>query len=158
MALKDHLSHENTYQRMTQSDAITAAIKIAELNAAWINKWREEKVITKSELRFLTEKSQCASPLESLSTFYVTMKVQKTPLKTRPIVSYSGSRLHPMGVWVDTKLQIAARSVCTYFKSSFDLKKELTGTTWPANTRIFTSDAVSMYTNIPTQQALETIG
>ena len=85
------------------------------------------------------------------------MKVQKNPLKTRPIVSYSGSRLHPMGVWTDVKLQVAARQVCTYFKSSFDLKKELTSTVFPANTRIFTADAVSMYTNIPTGKALKTI-
>ena len=86
------------------------------------------------------------------------MKVHKTPLKTRPIVSCSGSLLHALGVWVDDKLQIAARRQRSYFKSSLDLKKELTALNVPPNAYLFTADAVSMYTNIPTDRALLFIG
>ena len=82
MAIKDHLRNEDTYQCLTKAEAISAAADIHTMNNDWIKKWREEEVITKNELCFLNEKSQCESLLDSLSTFYVTMKVKKTPLKT----------------------------------------------------------------------------
>jgi hypothetical protein len=44
----------------------------------------------------------------------LTMKVHKTPLKTRPIVSCSGSILEGIGIWVDSKLKIAARRQRSY--------------------------------------------
>jgi hypothetical protein len=85
------------------------------------------------------------------------MKVHKTPLKTRPIVSCSGSLLFALGIWIDDKLQPVARRQRSYFKSSYVLKQELIALHLPPNARLFTSDAVSMYTSIPTAQALREI-
>jgi hypothetical protein len=85
------------------------------------------------------------------------MKVQKTPLKTRPIVSCAGSFLYALGVWVDDKLQVYAKQQKSYFKSSFDLKQALTVLDLPETALLFTSDAISMYTNIPTTIALNVI-
>jgi hypothetical protein len=87
------------------------------------------------------------------------MKVHKPPpLRTRPIVSCSGCLTQAIGEWVDDKLQIAAKEQRSYFKSSFDLKKDLDDLHVPPNSFLFIADAVSMYTNIPTDRALLFIG
>ena len=46
----------------------------------------------------------------------------------------------------------------SYLKNTLELKKELLDLNLPRNTRLFTADAVSMYTNIPTHTALNLIG
>ena len=46
----------------------------------------------------------------------------------------------------------------SYFKNTLELKKELLNLNLPRNARLFTADAVSMYTNIPTHTALNLIG
>jgi len=89
--------------------------------------------------------------------FYLTVKVHKTPLKTRPIVSCSGSLLYGLGVWLDDKLQKVAQQQKSYFKSSFDLKTDLVALQLPPDARLFSADAIAMYTNIPTARALREI-
>ena len=79
-------------------------------------------------------------------------------LKSRPIVSCPGSLLHGLGVWVDRKLQEVTQRIVSYFKNILELKKDLLDLNLPRNTRLFTADAVSMYTNIPTHTALNLIG
>ena len=79
-------------------------------------------------------------------------------LKSRPIVSCPGSLLHGLGVWVDCKLQEVAKSTRSYFKNSIELKEQLLKLNLPPNACLFTVDAVSMYTNIPTHTVLNLIG
>ena len=79
-------------------------------------------------------------------------------LKSRPIVSCPGSLLHGLGIWVDRKLQDVAKTTISYFKNSLELKEQLTQLNLPPNARLFSADAVSMYTNIPTHTALNLIG
>jgi hypothetical protein len=76
------------------------------------------------------------------------MKVHKTPLESRPIVSCSGSLLFALGKWVDKKLKIFAHRQPAYFKSSQDLQTILSTMVIPSHTFFFTADAKSMYTNI----------
>ena len=86
------------------------------------------------------------------------MKVHKQPLKTRPVVSCSGSLLHPLGVWLDTVLQPIATTLPSFIASSYDLKEALNDIpSLPNNALLFTADAVSMYTNINTYYAINTI-
>ena len=59
---------------------------------------------------------------------------------------------------VDRKLQEVALNTISYFKNTLELKKQLLDLNLPTNTRLFTADAVSMYTNIPTHMALNLIG
>ena len=82
------------------------------------------------------------------------MKVHKTPLKTRPIVSYTGSLLYGLGKWVDHHLQSVSRTFRSFIKSSFDLKHELDQLTIPAGCRLLTADATAMYTNINSSAAI----
>ena len=97
--------------------------------------------------------------------FYLTLKAHKLKpgqtvdnLKSRPIVSCPGSLFHGLGVWVDRKLQEVAQRIVSYFKNTLELKKELLKLKFLRNARLFTADAVSMYTNIPTHTALNLIG
>ena len=78
--------------------------------------------------------------------------------KNRPIFLCPGSLLHGLGVWVDRKLQEVAQSTISYLKNTLELKKQLLKFNLPTNTRLFTADAVSMYTNIPTHTVLNLIG
>ena len=79
-------------------------------------------------------------------------------LKSRRISSCPGSLLHGLGVWVDRKLQEIAKTTISYFKNSLPLKEQLLQLNLPPNACLFTADAVSMYTNIPTHTALNLIG
>ena len=97
--------------------------------------------------------------------FYLTLKAHKLKtgqtvddLKSRPIVSCPGSLLHGLGVWIDRKLQEVAQRIVSYFKNTLEFKKELLNLNLPRNAHLFTAGAVSMYTNIPTQTALNLIG
>ena len=64
----------------------------------------------------------------------------------------------PLGIWINDKLQPVTRSIPSYFKSSYILKGQLCSVAIPPNARLFTSDTVSVYTNIPTLITLHIIG
>ena len=94
---------------------------------------------------------------------YILYKVHKpkklgAPVPTRPVCSDCGGIRNPIDKWVDVKLQPVAKSMRTYIKDSFEFKKLLRehGHLSP-RARLFTFDAVSMNTNIPTDYALEII-
>ena len=153
LAYRDHLNDRDTYQLLTAAEVTSRANRIRTLISSWLAKHKGD--LTCSERRYIsTETDQCLDPFPY---FYLTMKVHKTPLKTRPIVSCSGSLLYSLGIWVDDKLQKVAQQQKAYFKSSFDLQKELVRLELPPGAQFFTADAVSMYTNINTAQALREI-
>ena len=154
LVFRDHLDDAVTYESLTSTQATQHARRIRHFLQSWMKK--HKKILKKDEKKFLL--THLEDNKEPFATFYATMKVHKSPLKTRPIVSCSGSLLEALGTWVDDKLQIAAKQQSSYFKSSFDLKRELSSLHIPANAFLFTADAQSMYTNIPTDRALNFIG
>ena len=128
---------------------------------AWLK--THHKILPKMERAFIRGKLD--SNKASYARFYLTLKAHKLKpgqtvdhLKSRPIVSCPGSLLHGLGVWVDQKLQEVAKSTISYFKNNLELKEQLLKIDLPPNARLFTTDAVSMYTNIPTHTALNLIG
>ena len=97
--------------------------------------------------------------------FYLTLKAHKLKpgqtvdhLKSQPTVFCPGSLLHGLSVWVDRKLQEVDQKTISYFKNTLELKKQLLELHLPTNARLFTANAMSMYTNIPTHTALNLIG
>ena len=80
--------------------------------------------------------------------FYLTIKIHKGPLSTRPVCSDCTSLVHPLGKWLDQVLQPITANQPSYFKDSFTLKEEINKLFLPANASIITFDAVAMYTNI----------
>ena len=153
LAFRDHLSDSSTYERLSSDDATVYTLENQVRLDDWIT--RHEKELNDQELKYLKyHRSKVQDPLPY---FYLLMKVHKTPLKTRPIVSFSGSLFHSLGVWIDTHLQAVAKSFPSYLQSSFDLLKDFKTLRLPPNCRIFTADATSMYTNIDTDAAIAAI-
>ena len=113
-------------------------------------------MLSKEERKFLrTHLRQNEGPWGFL---YLLFKVHKNPLKTRPVVSYCGNLLHPLGLVITEWLQPLAKTQKSYFQDSFTLKKELYLQEILSNARLFICDATSMYTNIRTGPALHHIG
>ena len=77
--------------------------------------------------------------------FCLTMKVLKSPFKTRPIVSCSGSLYHALGIWINNKLEHISSLQLLYIKSSKQLKDELVDLHILDNTTLFTADAISTF-------------
>ena len=161
IAMRDHLSDTTTYKSLTTSEIDRYSSDITKNILGWMK--THHKTLTKMERAFLRKKLK--SNQSPYARFYLTLKAHKLKpgqtvdhLKSRPIVSWPGSLLHGLGVWVDRKLQEVAQRIVSYFKNTLALKKELLDLNLPRNARLFTADAVSMYTNIPTHTALNLIG
>ena len=153
LIIRDHLSDTKTYTRLTQEMAESIDETIRRRIRAWMHK---HSVITKNERKFIAHHLK-SSEKDPFCVFYGLAKVHKTPLATRPVVSYSGSTCWALGVWIDSKLQHVAKQQASYFRDSFSLKEDLSSLSLQPNDYIFTADAVSMYTNIPTEKALRII-
>ena len=153
-ALKDHLNCRNTYKKLSRVSATTHM----ELVKKRVNKflYQNRNILPKEAIRFICQKTkECDDPFPKL---YLLMKVHKQPLKTRPVVSCSGSLLHPIGVWLDTALQSIVTTLPSFIASSYDLKEALEELPpLPDGALLFTADAVSMYTNIDTFYAINAI-
>ena len=161
IAMRDHLSDTTTYKSLTTSEIDRYSSDITKNILGWMK--THHKTLTKMERAFLRKKLK--SNQSPYARFYLTLKAHKLKpgqtvdhLKSRPIVSCPGSLLHGLGVWVDRKLQEVAQRTVSYFKNTLELKKELLDLNLPRNARLFTVNAVSMYTNIPTHTALNLIG
>ena len=160
IAMRDHLSDTTTYKSLTTSEIDRYSSEIKKHILGWLKKYN--KKLTKIERAFL--RKELKSNQSPYARFYLTLKAHKLKpgqtvdqLKSRPIVSCPGSLLHGLGVWVDCKLQEVAQNTISYFKNTLELKKQLLKLNLPTNAHLFTADAVSMYTNIPTHTALNFI-
>ena len=118
--------------------------------------YQHRKTLPKEAICYIrTKTKECTDLFPKL---YLLMKVHKQPIKTRPVVSCSGSLLHPLGVWLDTALQPIATTLPSFIASSYDLNEALDELPHlPSGSLLFTADAVSMYTNIDTFYAINAI-
>ena len=86
--------------------------------------------------------------------FYGLPKVHKTPFSLRPVVSTTNSLLAIASTWLDYKMKTLLPYVQSYIKNSMSVIQDLKQLQIPNNALLFSADAVSMYTNIDTQQAI----
>jgi hypothetical protein len=162
-ALSEHLLDTTTYRQLSAVQFHQAIDVIRSLIQRFIDTFfpdtRPVTAKTISDRKFLIRSYNAAAATDTpYNYFYLLAKVHKSPWVTRPIVSCSGSLLHGLGRWVDVELQRVVRHLPYFLKSSVDLALDLAALELlPANTRFFTCDAKSMYTNIDTDHALSEI-
>ena len=157
IAMRDHLLDGRTYRPLSDADCSNHKQRLENEIKSWMKKYHRN--ITKMERAFL--KQGLKNNKKPFAGFYLTLKAHKLKpgqnvrhLKSRPIVACPGSLLHPLGIWTDRKLQTLAKQQVSYFRNSFDLRQELCSTQYHPTAQLFTADAISMYTNIPTNTAI----
>ena len=79
------------------------------------------------------------------------------PIINRVILIIVTSLPHALGKWVTEALIPIQQAQLSYFKDAFALKEILDTLTLHPDALLFTADAYSMYTNIKTDPALESI-
>jgi hypothetical protein len=148
--LTEHLTSE-AYRHIPQDQA-TALLKKTAESLKFL--YRQHKpVLSKPECQYfersLPEKHR--NPM-----FYIVPKLQKQPVKFRPVVSCINSFNAIFSTWLDFKMKSLLKCIPTYLKDSNDLIKKLQNLPLlPPTARLFTADATAMYTNIDTDTALE---
>jgi hypothetical protein len=163
-AFIDHLLDKSTYQQLSELEFHAAIATISTTFKNFMNEFfpvgdHRETAPRKLQRIFLNRSFEAAADSETpFNYFYLLAKVHKTPWKTRPIVSCSGSLLHGLGRWADKELQRIVKHLPYYLKSSVELAHDLADLDkLPETTRFFSCDATSMYTNIDTNHALTEI-
>ena len=150
-----HLTDTSTYSRLTKNEALSATNAIYDDINAWIK--RHRRSLDPMDIKFINHHMQ-VNQANPFGQFYATYKIHKgkkdSRWPTRPVCSDVTSIQHGLGKWIDQMLQPIAKQQPTYFKDSFALKQSLQTLHLPPNALLFTSDAVSMYTNIQTEPAL----
>ena len=157
IAMWDHLLDERTYRQLTDADCNSHKQHLEQEIRSWMKTYN--KTLTKMECVFL--KQGLEHNKKAFAGFYLTFKAHKfklgqnvTHLKSRPIIAFPGSLLHPLGIWTERKLQTVAKRQVSYFRYSYELHQKLCSTKYPPNGKLFTADTISMYTNIPTNMAI----
>ena len=151
------LTNTEHYQQLTAEQANTRIQQTKYAYKSFILQFKKQ--LGHHNVNYLER--MLANNKDPFSYFYITGKIHKgPPWKPRPIVSYCGSLLHGLAKWADQSLKPICTQLPTYLSSSFDLKTKLEqlARTLPFyRMKLFTADANSMYTNICTDHALETI-
>ena len=150
-----HLKDATTYAQLTEAEATTAAANTCSMISEWCTKHRN-KGVTVNDVKYI--RKALSKNKDPFGYFYVMYKIHKPGRTTRPVCSDCSSIIHALGKWITTVLLPIAQRQQSYFENSFALKTILDEMEIPPNTKIFSCDAVSMYTNIPTGPALEVVG
>jgi hypothetical protein len=148
-AYQDHLSKPDTYQRLSSNIAhsrVQQQLRSIKQFVALHN-----KELSKAENVFFDRSRQGE---KRIPQFYLTMKVHKVPWSTRPIISCMNSNLEALSKWLDYKMNDLLPLAPAYLRDSKQFIDELSTIQLPPNARLFTADAVSMYTNIETTHAI----
>ncbi len=157
-AYENHLSDKKTYRQLDERTATNRITAVKHILTRYIERHFKPRHPDRIFLERNLEKFSDGSTTDPYSRFYLTAKIHKTPWKTRPIISVSGSLLHALGRYLDAELQIVIKRLPFVVRSSADYVQVLKKIgKLPEGSKLFTMDASAMYTNINTAHALEVI-
>ena len=152
--LKDHLLDETSYKQLSKAVALRKIDQaVGEMRNLVMSNWEE---LPKNEFTFLKRALKLEKP--RIPQFYAPSKVHKDPWKTRPVVSCVNCSLGYLSKWVDRWLQKLLDLCPGYLQDSQALIDKLRNHgPIPKTAVLVVADAVSMYTNINTTHALDTM-
>jgi hypothetical protein len=156
---QDHLLNTSNYKRLTDEAARTMRYNTQSLIVRIIAHASKAKpaLITRASTDYFNRSYKLAR-IRRPPQFYLMFKVHKQTLKTRPVVSCIGSFPEIASKWLDYQLSRVVTLCPSHTKDSNQILDDLTNLgRLPPNAKLFTSDAVSMYTNIDTAHGLQTI-
>jgi hypothetical protein len=148
----DHLLRdETTYQRLSkvgaESLAFTTELALRNLitdNWDDLSPWEQDYFERSYNLE------------HRMPQFYILAKVHKKPWSTRPVVSCVGSFNEIFSKWIDDKMKLLLPLTTTYLRDSNQVLNEIRSLgALPTGAKLFTADAVSMYTNIHPDHGLK---
>ena len=99
-AYQDHLQDSNTYKELSPKDKHSCLSDLQGAINSFCTIWKQRKWITLMDAKWILQHTS-SEP----SYLYLLPKIHKTPLKTRPIISYSGSACSGIAKWLDVKLK-----------------------------------------------------
>jgi hypothetical protein len=149
-----HLADTSTYEIISENTALADATSLRKEIFQWTRDYREN--LTDEIVHYIRHHLDTTIK-DPFGYFYLLIKLHKTPISTRPVCSDCASLPHALGKWVDTQLQPIVQRQKTYFKNSQALKHLLDNMHLPSNAKIFTYNAISMYTNIDTEDCIARI-
>ena len=153
--IQEHLGNSSVYRRLTEAEA--KSLHHITKYKIMMFATEHKDLLTEAENTFLLEALRLHP--DSFARFRMSLKAHKNPWKMRPIVSCCGTALNDVSRWLDHHLQKLKPLLPSYVRDSsqlLDLLRDLGPL--PPGAQLFTADAVSMYTNICTDHALDVIG
>jgi len=88
--------------------------------------------------------------------FYALVKLHKSPIGLRPIISNAGCYLQGLSIWLDVQLQPYVQSRTSYIKNSNAFLLKLSRCQ-SVDVQMFTFDAMALYTSIPIDKGIEAV-
>jgi hypothetical protein len=149
--LQEHLLIKD-YRQLTTDSPRTEMERIKHYLKNMIS--ANQNLLPKAELIYFQRSFQLQ---HQIPIFYGLPKVHKNPISLQPVVSNTNSFLAIFSVWLDHKMKDLLPLVRCYIKNSTTLISQLKQLPLPTGAKIFTADAVSMYTNIDTTLGINAI-
>ncbi len=153
LAFKDHLSDKSTYRRLTHDEATDILRRTHQKILFFLE--ANHKTLRKTDFDYINRNTQ--ENVGNPSYMYLLAKIHKEPLKTRAIISSSGSLCSSIAKWLSVELKKIISRMKYVSTSSAQVVNELRTLDISERSSLFTMDAVSMYTNIHVGHALPVI-
>jgi hypothetical protein len=160
-ALEEHLLQKLNYEQLSSETATTELQKQRDDFIAIHDKYCHTLPTKAEETYFKRALSDDHLNRTRVPQFYGMFKVHKPDKKMRPVISCVNSIPEIFSKWIDHHLKIVVKTLLpTYMKDSIQLQQSLSQAFpngLPPNARLFSVDAVSMYSNIDTAHGLSVI-